>query len=248
MSYNPASPFVGGFLPNDGTIDFYLRVNSLARKSHTLLDLGAGRAEWYEDEQCETRKSIRLMTGKVATVVAADVDDAVLFNRASDKQIIMKDGVIPLGDSSVDLVVADYVLEHVEEPEKFAAEVSRVLKAGGWFCARTPHYWNYVSVAARLIRNSMHSKVLSQVQPGRKSIDVFPTSYKLNKVKSIREQFPGFDDQSFVFRASPSYFAGSRLAYTFLASIHRFMPPQCCGNIFAFLRKRENVQVVRCGP
>ena len=54
MSFNPSKNMVGGFTDNDGTIDFYLRVNSLINKDSIVLDLGAGRAAWYEDDKCQT--------------------------------------------------------------------------------------------------------------------------------------------------------------------------------------------------
>lgn len=44
-----------------------------------------------------------------------------------------------LPDESFDLVVSVEVLEHVEEDERFVAEVSRVLKPGGGFIMTTPN-------------------------------------------------------------------------------------------------------------
>ena len=91
MSYNPYENLVGGFSTNDGTIDFYLRINSLIKKTDTVLDIGAGRGGWLEDDPCEIRKNVRLLKGKVNHLIAADVDISVLKNRASDKQILIKD-------------------------------------------------------------------------------------------------------------------------------------------------------------
>ena len=44
MSFDPADEMVGGFTPNDGTVDFYLRVNSLIDNQSIVLDLGAGES------------------------------------------------------------------------------------------------------------------------------------------------------------------------------------------------------------
>ena len=89
MSFEPADEMVGGFTANDGTIDFYLRVNSLIDDQSIVLDLGAGRAAWFEEDTCITRKQIRLLTGKAKEVIAADVDPAVMTNRASDRQLVI---------------------------------------------------------------------------------------------------------------------------------------------------------------
>ncbi len=40
---------------------------------------------------------------------------------------------VPLEDNSVDVVIMDAVLEHVEDPVKAFSEVSRILKKGGFF-------------------------------------------------------------------------------------------------------------------
>lgn len=237
MSYDPYSKMAGGFSQNDGTIDFYLRVNSLLNSSYTVLDLGAGRAAWYDDDKCEIRRNIRLIKGKVKKVIAADVDEVVLQNKASDDQLIIRNGQLDIEDHSVDLIVADYVLEHIVDPEKFVSLVGTKLRSGGWFCARTPHKFSYVAVAAALTSNSRHSAVLKRVQPDRKEIDVFPTAYRMNTLTDLRSHFSGWDDRSFIFRADPAYYFGSRLIYSIQAGVHRVIFKELCGNLFVFFQR-----------
>ena len=50
MLFDPYKNMVGGFSPNDGTIGFYLRVNSIVERDSVVLDLGAGRAAWFNDD------------------------------------------------------------------------------------------------------------------------------------------------------------------------------------------------------
>ena len=114
--YDPHSNLVGGFSVNDGTMDFYLRVNSLLNEKATVLDFGAGRAAWFEDDKCLTRRSIRLLRGKVEKVIAVDVDAAVCQNRASDDQILIDQNAdMTCLKTPVDLIVSDYVLEHIDD-------------------------------------------------------------------------------------------------------------------------------------
>lgn len=239
MGYHPFKNHVGEFSPNDGTIDFYLRINSLINKNSIVLDLGAGRAKWFEDDPCEIRRDIRLLKGKVKKVIAADIDDAVLGNRASDEQIIIKDGKIDLKKNSVDLVIADYVLEHVEDPEKFVEQINFVLKDGGWFCARTPHKYSYVALISSLVKNKHHTKVLKYVKPELKEMDVFPTTYKMNTHKDLSQAFDGWDNRSFVFRADPGYYFGNKCMYWIQDFFHRILFKQFSGNIFALLQKSK---------
>lgn len=235
--WSPHATKLGGYGPNDGTIDFYSRVATLAAPDRVLLDLGAGRGEWYEDDTIEFRKSQRLMKGRFATVVAVDVDVAVLQNRTADRTELIRDGLLPLAKDEVDVIVCDYVMEHVEDVSKFFSEVNRVLKPGGWFCARTPHKYNYVSLASRIIGEKNEQRVLKHAQPMRKDVDVFKKHYLINTRSALRSAFQGWDDKSFVFRSEPAYFFGLRSAFRVQDFIHRTLPAVVSGNIFVFLRK-----------
>ncbi len=238
--FNPFGKVLGGYSQSDGTIDFYGRINSVLKPEFKILDLGAGRAAWYEDDDVEYRRSLRQLKGKVAEVIAADIDPIVKENRASDRQIVIGDRSIPLRDNSIDLIVADYVLEHIDDVDQFKKEVDRILKVGGYFCARTPHKFHYVSMAARAVNNNNHPAWLRSIQPGRKSIDVFPTQYKLNTFSAVRAVFDDYDDFSFLYRADPSYFFGNKYIFNFLAMTHRLMPAFFSGNLFIFLRKKAD--------
>lgn len=237
MAFKPYEQLPGGFSPTDGTIDFYARVSTLIDAGSVVLDLGAGRAGWYEDDSNQFRRDTRLLKGRAAKVIAVDVDCAVLENKSADECFLMKENQIPLADESVDLIIADYVLEHIEDPLLFFHEINRVLKKGGKFCARTPHKINYVSVFALLIKNTFHSKFLKKVQPNRKEMDVFPTAYKMNTKRDLKRLFIGYDNRSFIFRADPEYYFGSQLMFMFLKAFHCFLPSSVCGNLFVFLQK-----------
>ena len=237
MNFNPANKMIGGFTESDGTIDFYLRISALTNSETTVLDLGAGRAAWFEDDRCEIRKNIRLLKGKVKQVIAADVDDAVLENRASDKQILIKNGLLDLEPKSVDLIIADYVLEHIDDPFEFYNQVSICLKSGGWFCARTPHKYSYISIGASIVKNSLHKKLLKFIQPGRKEVDIFPTRYKLNKLYDIKKIFNNWENKTFIYRSEPSYYFGNKYVFLLQSAIHRILPAFVSGNLFVFVRK-----------
>lgn len=235
--YDPGSEMIGGFSVRDGTIDFYLRVNALASKDMVVLDLGAGRAGWFEDDICKTRNRIRLLKGKVRSLIAADVDKAVLENRASDHQLIIQNGSIQLEKNSVDLIVADYVLEHIEDVEKFINLVNSCLKSGGWFCARTPHKFSYVSLISSIVKNADHSRFLRKIQPNRKEIDVFPTKYRMNTLSDISKAFIGWGNKSFIFKTEPAYYFGKKSVFNFLSIAHSVLPKEMCGNLFVFVQK-----------
>jgi len=238
MQYDPNANKVGDFSDTDGTINFYLRIKSLLNEESVVLDFGAGRAAWFEDDPCHTRRSIRLLKGNVKKVVAADVDDAVLQNRASDEQILLKHHEnSEFLQQRVDLIVADYVLEHIGDAKIFVEQVDNCLQKGGWFCARTPHKYSYIAVFARLLRNKFHAKALKFIQPDRKEVDVFPTTYKLNTLRDVERAFSGWEQKSYIYRSDPAYFFGNKIIYRLLSLLHRVLPVFFCGNLFVFVRK-----------
>jgi len=75
----------GGFTRVDGTVEFYTRVNALLRPDMVVVDYGAGRGRFVEDESAPLRRDLRTLQGKVAKVVGLDVDDAVLSNPVLDE-------------------------------------------------------------------------------------------------------------------------------------------------------------------
>lgn len=232
---------LGGFLALDGTIEFYSRVKALARPTDFAIDLGAGRGAWFDEDDSEFRREMRKLKGHVAQVVGCDIDPAVLHNRAVDSARLLTLGrPWPFDDASVDLIVSDYVLEHVEDPRAFAEEVYRVLRPGGWLCARTPTKYNYVSVGARLVSNVRHAKVLAAAQPGRKAEDVFPTAYRLNTRRDLNRAFSParFENLSYTYCSEPQYHFGRAWVYRLFQLAHWVLPPAMTGNLFIFMRKR----------
>ena len=122
-----------------------------------VLDLGAGRGASNEVQSTFVRGLLDLR-GKARRVIGVDLDPVVLTNPLLDEAHVY-DGVrIPLPDSSIDLIVSDNTLEHVTSPSVFAREIARVLKPGGWLCARTPHLYSALVIASSLVPNTMHSR------------------------------------------------------------------------------------------
>lgn len=239
IKYDNDNTYIGNFAPNDGTIDFYLRVRSLCSQDTAVLDLGSGRGGWYHDDISTTRKSIRLLRDNVAEVISADIDPAVMDNMSGHRQMIIQDGVIPLPDASVDLIVADYVFEHVKNTDLFISEISRVLKPNGWLCARTPHKLHYVALIARILSLVNPLSLIKKLQPTRKEIDIFPTEYNLNTLNVISKTFKEWDNQSFVYRSNPSYYFGNRIFFELLSFLHLVLPTPLIGNLFVFVQKKS---------
>ena len=235
--YDPADAMLGRFTSRDGTVEFYSRVNAVLRPEFKVLDLGAGRGAWFYDEKSNYKRSLRQFRGKVSEYIGADVDNAVLGNPTTNRNLLITDGVVPLGDGEVDVIVCDWVLEHIVDIRAFTSEVYRVLKPGGYFCARTPHYASYVSIAARAVKNSAHISWLRVVQPSRKAEDTFPTAYRCNTLSAVDRCFRGWQNYTYLYTAEPSYYFGRKSIFRLMNLIHRLAPGPVTGSLFIFLQK-----------
>ena len=231
----------GGFTAYDGTVAFYTRVDSLLTPTSRMLDFGAGRGWWMHDETCGYRKKLRDFRGRVAEVQGCDVEEAVFTNPALERAFLIEPGKpIALKDASVDVVVADYVIEHIEDPAAFSREVARLLAPGGWFCARTPSYYHYVSLVSRLLPFRVSAASLGASQPNRKKEDVFPAFYRLNTLGAISKAFPEptFRNCSYIFSFEPQYHFGNPVIYRAFKALHAVLPGSMTGNIFVFIQKK----------
>src|SRR5437773_5574383 len=101
----------GGFTDIDGTIAFYTRVHGLLFPDAVILDVGCGRGE-YDQDRVEVRRQLRIFKGKYARVIGIDVDDAGFKNPFLDEFHLLRSATWPLEDESVDLCLADCVMEH----------------------------------------------------------------------------------------------------------------------------------------
>lgn len=177
----------GGYTRHHTGIEFYTRVNGLVPEGGVVLDFGAGRGRLADDPR-PALQSQRLQRPNVR-VIGLDISEEVEQNPLIDQAIVWRGGPIPLPTDSVDVVVSDWVFEHIENPAFTVAELKRVVRSGGWICARTPNKWGYIGVFGRLVPVRWHSRLVGALQDDRETRDVFPTFYRLNTLKEYRRLF-----------------------------------------------------------
>lgn len=231
----------GGFTRADGFIEFYTRVNALLDADSEVLDFGAGRGSWAHEPMAPLHKRIRAFHERVKAVHGVDVDPVVLENPTlTSAKVIDPAGPIPYGDASFDLVLADYVLEHVaaEDAQVVADEILRVLRPGGWFAAKTPNKWGMIGLGARAVPNDLHTRVLRRLQPTRKAEDVFPVRYAMNTRRALQRYFPAPHHLLVYGHASePTYFGNSVVAWRLAQFADRLTPPRFAPTLMVFVQK-----------
>src|SRR5258708_38743202 len=110
------------------------------RPHHLVLDLGAGAG-------VVTQMNFK---GKAKRIFGVDLDPRVEANPYLDEARIGSGAAIPYPNGYFDLVFADNVLEHLQDPPSVLREVYRVLKPGGYFLAKTPNKRHYMPLIAQL--------------------------------------------------------------------------------------------------
>jgi SAM-dependent methyltransferase len=237
--HHPESEF-GGFTELDGAIRFYARVRELLPADGVALDIGCGRGT-QDDDPVEIRRELRILKGHCKHVIGIDVDAVGAENRFIDEfRSLDLDRPWPVDDGTIDLALADFVVEHVADPDAFLAEAARVIKPGGHICIRTINRRSYLGVASRLIPAGLHVTTLRRAQPTRKSEDVFPTVYRANTRRTLSAALDraGFEAAVYTGEDEPSYLTFNSLAYRLGLAHRRFAPRAVLIGLLAFGRRR----------
>ena len=232
---------VGGYSRVDHFVDFYGRVNSLLTPESVVVDFGAGRGG-FMDEPDSYLRSLRLFKCNERRVIGIDVDPVVKENQSVDEAQVWEPGTpIDLPNASVDVVVSDFTFEHVDDPSLVVPELDRIVKPGGWICARTPNRWGYIAIGATIVPNRWHARVLSRLQPGRQERDIFPTRYRLNTMSAVRRQFPAptWEVYGYTSNGQPAYAGKSGAMYYLTYHVMRLLPQRLGAIYLFFIRKAD---------
>ncbi len=231
---------IDNFSRLDGTLMMYAKVNALLREDSVVLDFGAGRGANISECPSTYLQKLQIFKGRCAEAHGCDIDDAVFENPYIDEaRILGPDFKLPYEDNKFDLITSSWVFEHVENATVVADELLRVLKPGGYVCARTPNKNGYISVASRMVDNAKHARFLKKIQPFRKEEDVFKTFYRMNTAHQIEKIFGnGADVLTFSDSADPSYHFNNKLIYRIFVGLHSVLPSYFSTTLFIFIRKK----------
>ncbi|MDE2595369.1 MAG: class I SAM-dependent methyltransferase [Sphingomonadales bacterium] len=152
-------------------------IDERLRPDSAVLDIGCGR----------TAPNLIKLAGDSRQLYGIDVIDFTIdddrLHLFSNDVCAMKD----IADNSIDLAYSRAVMEHIEHPEAAYAEIARVLKPGGVYVFTTPSIYDYGSIAALMIPNRFHARIVSATE-GRAGEDVFPTVFGSNSRGRIAAQ------------------------------------------------------------
>lgn len=201
----------------NGTQQFHELIQKHLSKDKHVLELGPG----------PKNPSSAFLCDNFASLDGLDVDEEARQNPSLRHVHIYTGGEWPIADNSYDAVVANYVLEHVEKPEKVAAEAFRVLRPGGLFIFRTPNLWHYVSMVSTFTPHWFHRLAANRLRNrGSESHDPWPTHYRMNRCRTVRSflRNAGFDEvELLTIEKEPSYGMYSRFLFFLFMAYERLV-------------------------
>jgi len=152
------------------------------------LDIGAGTKihdGWLGPTQEE-------LASRAQSLVGCDlVPDHLARNPFLSGATCANATALPFASGSFDVVTANMVLEHLEQPRRVFEEIARVLAPGGRFIFVTPNYSNPVIRVASIVLSRRVKRAIAPLLDGRASEDVFVTYYRTNTAAAIRSQISG---------------------------------------------------------
>ncbi len=166
-------------------------------------------------------RTSEFLAGWAARLTGLDIDDSVRGNHWLDEALVYGGDVFPFRNECFDAVVADYVVEHLADPERIFLEIGRVLKPGGVFLFRTPNVWHYVSMGARI----MPEWISSWARDGEsRGVRTYATFYRCNSLRCCRRRLgrAGMEIVEYkMIEKEPSYGRRSRLLFMMMALYER---------------------------
>lgn len=214
----------------DDTLVIFSRLFGEVAKANTnLLDLGCGRANVVIDDH----------RAKIARAVGIDANmEAVAGNDQLDEIVVGNVNELPFADASFDVVISQWMLEHLEYPEKAFAEVCRVLKPGGYFLFVTPYAYSSIILAKRFVGSALTKRILKRLY-GREEADCFQTYYRANTEKDLVDKLAkaGFKNGTIVKNPDSSYWAFNRAVYKVALLVEKLFPKQATMHLVGVFKR-----------
>lgn len=210
------------FYPNYDPQRFGALMESYVTPSSRILEVGAGSGEGLQNRF--------QLKGKVAEYVGIDLDPRVLNNPNLDKALVCAAEALPFEDASFDLVFHTMVAEHLRDPLAATREAARVLKNGGRLLFETPSRFYYPMLVSTVTPHWFHELYVQRFGSGRRSDDVFSTTYHLNDKKCILSvmENAGLDPDIHFWSIPPGYLRFSRpsflLGVLYERTVERVLP------------------------
>lgn len=152
-------------------------LNEALKPGAVALDAGCGRTTRLRD-----------FRDRIVRLVGVDVDDEAGRENPYLDEYVHADlsRTLPFDDAAFDLVYANFVVEHLDDPAATFAEWRRVLKPSGRLVLLTTNHANPLMIAADRMPQGARM-LIKRHGAGAVDRDVFPTRYRVNSPRRLDE-------------------------------------------------------------
>jgi len=145
------------------------------------LDLGCGHQVFGDWMMSDQEQLVR----RTGLAVGIDLDlPALKAHKGLHAKIYGNLTQIPLKDESFELITANMVVEHLNQPAAVFRQVHRLLKPDGIFVFHTTNERNPLLRIAAKVPQGLKNRIIYLLEH-RKAEDVFPTQYLANRPDQI---------------------------------------------------------------
>jgi SAM-dependent methyltransferase len=149
----------------------------LISKKTVLLDAGCGEKGIMNKYRGQNRLSVGIDLSL----------RSLKKNNSIDELLISSVEKMPFRDGSFDVVICQWVIEHLENPELVYQEFSRVLKRNGHLIVVTNSVYNGIMLVSAILPIKIRDKLKEKVFPREIKEDTFPTYYRCNSRKAFEK-------------------------------------------------------------
>jgi ubiquinone/menaquinone biosynthesis C-methylase UbiE len=172
-------------LPNykSGHTRYVEIVKHLFKDGCRWLDAGGGRRVFPDEYDGEQE-----LISRASLVVVCDVDESSLRDHVSVSHRVCSNlDQTPFASRSFDLITCGMVVEHLADPTKSIVELGRILDAHGKLVIHTVNLCGYPTLIAIASKWLPFRTQLIAAITGREVQDIFPTHYRCNTERRMRD-------------------------------------------------------------
>lgn len=178
------------------------------KKDNILLDAGCGK-----------KGIMNKYRGRLKYAVGIDLSLSALKQNDSLNSYV-QGGLnnLPFVDEAFDIIISQWAVEHISEPDVCFREFYRVLKKGGGIILVTNSVYHPLMFFSSIFPEGIRDRVKDRMLPPEIEEDTFPTYYRCNTLKRMEEVLGGigFSKAAEFYVGDPSFFIFSKPLFPLL--------------------------------
>lgn len=179
-------------------------IAAVVSQDTALIDVGCGRMSLAETAIHTVRRSVG---------VDLSLND-LQQNTTVHQRVLADAGNLPFASASFDVLVSQWTVEHLQDPQSVFNEMSRIVRPGSQLILFTTNAHHYIPLVSRLIPDGVQRFLIQGLlqRPGHES---HPTFYRANTPRAINTlaRIAGLQVQACMYVGNPFYLAFSPLLF-----------------------------------